>query len=69
MIAQTGRAQGPAGLGDLDDAVDDVGHLGLGGAVGEPDVGVDALVGEEAPGHLGVLGGHPHACGAGPRPW
>ena len=42
MILQPGGAQGPAGLGDVDDAVDDVGHLGLGRAVGEADVGLDA---------------------------
>ena len=49
-------------------AVDDVGHLGLGGAVGEADVGLDALRLEEPPGQLGVLGRHPHALAAGPRP-
>ena len=31
-------------------AVDDVGDLGLGGAVGEPDVGLDALVGRRTAG-------------------
>ena len=37
--AQAGGPQRPAGLGDLDHAVGDVGHLGLGGAVGERDLG------------------------------
>ena len=34
------------GLGHVDDGVGDVGHLGLGGAVGERDVGVDPVRGE-----------------------
>ena len=63
MILRPGGAQRPAGLGDVDDAVDDVGHLRLGGAVAEADVGVDALLLEEAPGQLGVLARHPHALG------
>ena len=47
---QTGGAQRPAGLGDVDDAVGDVGDLRLAGAVRQPDVGVDALRREEAAG-------------------
>ena len=60
---QPGGPQRPAGLGDVDDAVDDVGHLRLGGAVGQPDVGLDAALGEVAAGQLGVLGRHPQPCG------
>ena len=55
--AQAGSAQGRPGLGDLDDDVDDVGHLGLGGAVGQLDAGVDAALLEEAAGEIGILGG------------
>jgi len=40
---QARRVQRPAGLGDLDDAVSDIRHLRLGGAVGERNVGIDAL--------------------------
>ena len=43
MILSPAARRARPGLGDLDDAVDDVGDLGLGGAVGEADVGVDAL--------------------------
>ena len=46
MISQPGRPQGPPGLGDLDDAVGDVGDLGLARAVPEAHVGLDTLVGE-----------------------
>ena len=46
---QPGGPQGPPGLGDVDDAVGDVGDLGLARAVGQPDVGLDALGGEEPP--------------------
>ena len=59
--AQAGGADGPPGLGDVHDAVDDVGHLGLGGAVGQRDVGLDAPIGEEALGQTGVLARDPHA--------
>ena len=59
--AQAGGAQRPAGLGDVDDAVGDVGHLGLTGAVGQADVGGDAACGEVAAGQLGVLRRHAHA--------
>ena len=61
MIAQPGGAERPAGLGDLDDAVGDVGDLGLGGAVGQAHVGVDALGGEVPLGELRVLAGDAHA--------
>ena len=46
----------------LDDAVGDVGHLGLGGAIGERDVGLDPVRGQGPPGELGVLGGHPQTA-------
>src|SRR4051812_36251376 len=58
---EAGGPQRPAGLRAVDDAVDDVGHLGLGGAVAQADVGLDALLLEEPPRELGVLRGHPHA--------
>ena len=51
-------AQRAARLGELDDRVGDVGDLRLGGAVAELHVGIDALLGEVAPGELGVLGVH-----------
>ena len=54
--AQAGRPQRRASLSDLDDAVDDVGHLGLGGAVRELDAGVDAALFEEAAREVGILG-------------
>ena len=60
---QPGRGQGPAGLGEIDHRVHDVGHLGLGGPVAQGDAGLDPGVGEEAAGQLGVLGGHPDAGG------
>ena len=43
--------------------VDDVGDLRLGGAVGQLDVGLDAVALEVPPGELGVLRRHPHPCG------
>ena len=61
MILQARGPQRPAGLGELDDAVGDVGHLRLGRAVREADVGVDAVLLEEPAGQLGVLGGDAHA--------
>ena len=63
MILQPGGAQGPAGLGDLDDAVGDVGDLGLAGAVGQAHVGVDAELLEVAAGQLRVLRRHAHPVG------
>ena len=65
MISQAGGPQRAAGLGDLDDRVGDLGDLGLGRAVRERDVGVDAVLLEEAPGQLRVLGVHAHAGRAG----
>ena len=62
---ETGGGQGPAGLGDLHHGVGDVGDLGLGGAVGEPDLGLDALLLEEPAGQLRILGGDPAARRAG----
>ena len=50
MMRRPGGPQRPAGLGDVDDAVGDVGDLGLAGAVGQPDVGLDALGREVAAG-------------------
>ena len=61
--AQPGSPQCAAGLGDLDDAVGDVRDLRLAGSVAQPDVGVDAVVGEVALGQLGILGRHAHAVG------
>ena len=61
--AQPGRLEGPARLGDLDHGVGDLGDLGLGRAVGEPDVGLDAVLGQIAAGQLGVLGRHPQPLG------
>ena len=58
---EPGRPQRPARLGQVDDDVDDVGGLRLGGTVGEADVGVDALLGEEALGHPRVLTRDLHA--------
>jgi hypothetical protein len=46
---QAGCPQGSPGLGDLDDGIGDLGHLGLGRAVGEADVGLHAALGEPAP--------------------
>ena len=56
---EAGGAQRAARLGDLDDGVGDVGHLGLGGAVRQLDVGVDAVLRQVPLGQLGVLGVHP----------
>ncbi len=53
---ETGGPERPARLGDLDDAVRDLGDLGLGRAVGEDDVGEHAVLLEEPPGELGILG-------------
>jgi len=52
MTAGPPRAA-PGGLGDLDDAVSDIRHLRLGGAVGERNVGIDALGDERSTGQLG----------------
>ena len=46
-------AQRRAGLGQVDDRVDDVGHLGLGRAVGRHDDRLDAVLVEEPLGQLG----------------
>ena len=62
-------AQRPAGLGDLDDRVGDVGHLGLGGAVREGHLGVDAVLVEVAAGQLGVLGVDPDPGGRSVTVW
>ena len=56
---QSGRPERPARLGDLDHGVGDVGHLGLGRPVGEPDFGVHPVLLQVASGQLGVLGRHP----------
>ncbi len=58
---QPGGPQRTAGLGDLDDAVGDVGDLRLGRPVRQAHVGVDAMIGEEPLGELGVLGLDAHA--------
>ena len=42
---QAGGPQRPAGLGDLDHGVGDLGDLGLGGAVGQHDLGLDPVGG------------------------
>ena len=55
------RPQRPAGLGDVDHDIHDVGHLGLGGTVRKPDVGLDALLDEVAAGHLRILARDPNA--------
>ena len=57
---QPGRAQGATGLGDVDDAVGDVGDLRLAGAVRQADVGGDALRFEEALRQRRVLRRHSH---------
>ena len=61
--AQAVLAQRRAGLGEVDDHVDDVGDLRLGGAVGGHHPRLDAVLGEEALGQRGELGGDPHALG------
>ena len=58
---QAGGPQRPARLGDLDHTVGDVGDLRLARSVAQPDVCIDAVAGEVAPGQLRVLGGHPDA--------
>ena len=65
---EAGRPERPAALGDLDHRVGDLGDLGLGRAVRQRDVGVDAVLLEEPPRELGVLGLHAHAGRAGPSP-
>ena len=54
--AKAGGLEGPAGLGDVDHDVDDVGNLCFGGAVRETDVGVDASSLEVALRDLGIFG-------------
>ena len=61
--AQTGGLECTAGFGDVDDAVGDVGNLGFTRTVGQPHVGLDALLREEALGHLGVFAGDTNAVG------
>ena len=53
MIRRPAARKRPTGLGDVDDAVGDVGDLRLGRAVRQPHVGVDALGCEVAGGQLG----------------
>jgi len=52
--------QGPAGLGEVDHGVHDLGRLRFGGAIAQPHVRVHAALSEEPPGELGVLARHPH---------
>ena len=60
---QAGRAQCAPRLGHVDDSVRDVGHLGLGGAIGHGDVRIDAVCGQRLARQLGVLGADPEAPG------
>ena len=58
---QPGRPQRPAGLGDLDDRVGDVGDLRLGRPEGESDLGAHSPLGQETLGERRVLGRYPAA--------
>ena len=50
-------AEGGAGLGDVDDGVDQIGNLHLGGSPGEFDVGRDPIALEVTAGQTDRLGG------------
>ena len=55
--AQVVRAERGAGLGDIDDGIDEIGDFDFGGAPGEFDLGGDAVLLEEAAGEADGLGG------------
>ena len=61
--AQPRGAQRATGLGDVDDGVGDLGDLRLGGAVRQRDLGLHAVLLEEAARQLRILGVDAHAVG------
>ena len=61
---QPGGTQRASGLGHVDDGIRDVGHLGLGGAVGERDVRLDPVGLQGPAGQFGVLGADAQASRA-----
>ena len=65
---EAGGPQRPAGLGAVDDAVDDVGHLGLGGAVRQADVGLGRPGRRRTAGSAAGTRSRPGRRRAGPRP-